>query len=128
MKIDFSRPLTALDGSPIKAASENEAGEEILTLRLLAINVLLTTMVDERTGHSEVIPASEKVRYAHLAQIIYSANGPVEIKVEDVALLKERIGRAATPLAVARAWEILDPPELEGNTASDRMAKRTAVA
>lgn len=127
MKVDFSTPLTALNGEPIRAPAEDGSPGDVMTLGLMAINVLLTTLIDERTGQAENVQPVEKVRYAKLAQDIYSAKGPIEIGVEDVALLKDRIGRAGAPLAVARAWAILDPaPSGESNTASDRRAERQA--
>lgn len=126
MKIDFDKALTALDGTPIRTPKEDGTPGDIMTLGLMAINVLLTTLIDERTGQAENVQPVEKVRYAKLAQDIYSAKGPIEISVEDVALLKDRIGRAGAPLAVARAWALLDPEESSGNTASDRRAERQA--
>lgn len=126
MKIDFSTALTALNGEPIRAPSEDGTPGEVMTLGLMAINVLLTTLIDERTGQPENVQPVEKVRYAKLAQDIFSAKGPLDLCAEDIALLKDRIGRAGAPLAVARAWAILDPApdENDGNTASDRRVER----
>lgn len=117
MKVNFGAPLTTLSGQPIVN------GDEVMTLGVMAINVLLTPLVNEHTGQPENLPAMEKVRFAKLAQDIYAASGPIDISVGDVALLKDRIGRAGTPLAVARAWALLDPSGENGNTASDRVAE-----
>lgn len=128
MKIDFSTALTGLTGEPIRTPNEDGTPGEVMTLGLMAINVLLTTLIDERTGQPENVAPVEKVRHAKLAQDIFSAKAPLDLPAEDIALLKDRIGRAGAPLAVARAWAILDPaPEDDsGNTASDRRMSRQA--
>lgn len=125
MKVDFSKPLKGLDGEPLRVPAESGEGLEVMTLGLMSINVLLTTLIDQRTGQVETVSPADKVRFAKLAQDIYGSTKPIDISVDDVSLLKERIGRAGSPLAVARAWEILDPPEAaDGNTASDRRVER----
>lgn len=127
MKIDFNSPLTGLDGKPLRVPGEDGAPGDVMTLGLMAINVLLSPLIDERTGNAETTAPIEKVRFAKLAQDIFTAKAPIDLPAEDVALLKERIGRAGAPLAVARAWEILDPAsEDDGNTASDRRMQRQA--
>lgn len=111
MKIDFNQPITALDGTPAKA---DPSSEELVTLGVVAINALLSPLNDPRTNQPENLAATEKVRHAKLAQDIFSAIAPLDLKAEDVALLKERIGRGFAPLTVARAWDLLDPPASKG--------------
>jgi len=112
MKIDFQQFILGLDGQPIKA---DLSGEESVTLKVVAINALLTPLNDPRTNQPENPTAQEKVRHAKLAQDIFSATAPIDLRAEEIALLKERIGRAFSALTVLRAWEILDPPIEQGD-------------
>lgn len=98
MKIDFSAPILDLDGKPI---------EGDLTLGSLSVNALLATLMDH--GQPEQLSGTEKVRQAVLAQKIHSEK-TIDLQAEDVALLKDRIGRSYAPLAVMQAWQLLDPP------------------
>lgn len=107
MKIDFSAELTGLTGDPLK----DETGA-VINLGMVCIHVLLTPLTDPARGQPENPPATEKVRFANLAQDIFTSTKPLDLGVEDVGLLKERIGRAFPPLTVARAWELLDPKGL----------------
>lgn len=111
MKIDFSQAITSLDGTPAKA---DPASDEVVTLGAVSINALLSPLSDPRTNQPESLAATEKVRYAKLAQDIFSATAPLDLKAEDIALLKERIGRGFAPLTVARAWDLLDPATATG--------------
>jgi hypothetical protein len=102
MKIDFGLPITDLDGKPVE-----DDGKPV-TLGAISIAALLNGL-DDDSGRPERLNAEAKVRQAVLASAIYTASDPINIKVDDVSLLKERIGRLCGPLVVMRAWTILDP-------------------
>lgn len=106
MKIDFNTKILALDG---ETQVVEQVGDEIkpVTLGHMAINALLTPLPD-MAGNQEQTDGQTKVRLATLAQAIY-AGGTVDVSVEDVSLIKERIGRCYSALPVMRAWSILDP-------------------
>ena len=103
MKIDFSTPILGLDNEQVV---END---EAVTLGTLAIGALLQ-LLPGLDGRPENLSATDKVHHAVLAQSIFQASAPIEVSVDDVSLLKTRIGQAFMPLAVMRAFEILDPP------------------
>jgi hypothetical protein len=98
MKIDFSAVIKDLDGDPVKD------GDEDATLGRIACTALLATYADERE-----LPAEQKVKRFRLAEIA-AKGGEREVKVEDVALIKQLIGKAFAPLVVARAYDIIEPP------------------
>lgn len=100
MEINFSELILNLDGETIP----DEKGEST-TLGKLAVGALLTVLPEH--GQPEQISPVDKCRYGKLAQDIY-ASQTVDLKVEDIALLKDRIGKAYPPLAVMRAWDLLD--------------------
>lgn len=96
-QIDFSKPITNLDGQPLE---EGKGG----TLGGACLNVLTNQLVgDER------MPGEQKAKFFELAVAIHGAKEPLDLSVEDVALLKERVGRAYPPIIVGRAWAMLDP-------------------
>lgn len=101
MRINFSAPIANLDGSPVME------GDRPMTLGNLAINALVATLQGP-DGQPEHLDGIGKVRNALLAETIFKASEPLDLKAEDIALLKERIGRAYSPLAVMRAWALLD--------------------
>jgi len=115
VSIDFQTALTELNGEPMMVSERmGDAAVKPYLLRDVAISVLVNQLVDQM-GKPEQLSAEEKVRHAVLAQAIYQAASPIELKIEDVALLKKRIGRGAPPIVVMRAWDILDPPA-QGST------------
>lgn len=102
MRIDFDTTLTAFDGSPLP-----DDAEGTLTLKTVAVTALLSTLADGR-GHPESLPPASKVEHALLAQTIHGG-GVIDLTAEQVALLKDRVGRAYAPIVVMRAWALLDP-------------------
>lgn len=92
MKIDFSKPITDLDGKPV----------EDLTLRVVALNALMAMLPDEQN-----LPGDQKVARFALAMRV-NAGGEVDVSPEDIALMKTLIGKTYGALAVGRAYEILN--------------------
>lgn len=101
MKIDFTQPILDLDNKPVM-----EEGKAV-TLKKLAINSLLAVLIDERQ-QPEQLDGETKVKHSLLAQTIYSKPENVELKAEEVALLKSRIARMYSPWSVMRAWNLLE--------------------
>jgi len=94
MKIDFNQALKDING---KALSD---GGMPITLRDVAVMALLD---GEKTSHLSGI---DKARNFRLAVRI---NGdPDSISVEEVAVLKDHIGRRHTPLIVGQAFDLLE--------------------
>lgn len=100
MKIDFSAPILDLKGEPLTE------GDVPVTLGKLAVDALMATMIVK--GEAEQLDGNAKVRNFLLASRIFEADAPIDVNLEDANLIKERIGRAFTPLAVGRAWKLLE--------------------
>lgn len=97
MKIDFSKEILDLENNAVKS----EAGE-VVTLK----SVSTTALLNPRAG---VEPnADAAVKKFSLAMTIHGAKGPVDLKAEEVVLLKASIGAIYAPLVVGRAFELLD--------------------
>lgn len=111
MKIDFNQDIKGLDG---KVVINPETGME-LTLAVMAETALVSSLLD-RGGQPENLDGMTKARFGRLAQSIFEATGfvepekrgAVEIPVEDIATIKDRIGRGYGAIAVMRAWELLE--------------------
>lgn len=98
MKIDLSTVICDLDGKPIKAADAKD-----FTVGMCACNALLTPDAKDETS------GEDKVKRFRLAERVYEG-GEQDLSVEDIALLKQLIGKIYPPLTVGRAFEVLDPP------------------
>lgn len=93
MKRDFSKEL-AFKGKPVKE------GETVLTLGGLAVSVLLMT-------EEQNVPGDEKFKRFKLAERI-ADGGIQDVTVEDIALIKRRIGLTCQPIVVGPAFELLE--------------------
>lgn len=100
---DLSQVLTFLDGSPIPGPDTDEKGQpKPMTLQDACIQALLGTYADE-----ERLPGKDKVARFELSRRIYAAT-TVDLKSEEIAKIKELIGKAFTVLVVGQAWELLE--------------------
>jgi len=101
--IDFSQVMKDLDGKAIRD------GEAELTLRSVTVNALMTLLPDERSLGGE-----EKARRYTLGMKIHKAKEPLELKAEQVTLVKKCVGGVYTPLVVGQAFHLLDNDTGEG--------------
>jgi len=105
MKIDFTAPILDSKGQPIPIAdAKGEPTEEITTLRTLAEQALLSQFPDEKD-----LATLEKVKRYKLFNKLNGAT--TDLTAEEIVLLKLVIGKAFTPLAVGRAFDIIEPPD-----------------
>lgn len=94
MKIPLSAHITSLSG---QALTE---GGITLTLGVVAEAALL--------ADDAQINASEKVARFALAVRLHEAGDSIDLQIEDVAKIKEAIGRYMTTLVVGRAFALLE--------------------
>jgi len=101
MIVDFDAPILDFKGNPMKA----EAGsEDPATLEVVAISALMA-QIDERAP-------SGKEKFERF-QLAVKCKGKVNLKAEEVSMLKDQIGKFGSPLVVGRAWQLLDSAEGE---------------
>jgi len=99
---DFSRALKGLDGKPIKAQGKD------VTLGSVSADALLAP--EQQANPREPapkIPGTEKVKRYELAKKVYKG-GKVDVKAEDIALLKKVIAANYSALVVGQAWAMLE--------------------
>jgi len=109
MKVDFSMVLTDLLGKPVLWG---RSSDDHATLKHISVNALTDTLPSEVSGRAQV-SGEEKFKKFKLASKISDADGPVDLKSEEISLLKKLIGELYAPVIVGRAWDML-----EGNDAS----------
>lgn len=100
MSVDFSTVLTDFDGNSIK---ENDIE---LTVGKVAVRALIAPFEDEQR-----LSVDEKFARGKLADRIYHATEPLDLKSEDVTRLKLVVGKAFTPYIVFRVLPLIDPAE-----------------
>lgn len=96
MKIDFSKTLKSYDGKDI--TGENGPA----TLKEISLNALTATLRGD-----ENMSGMEKFKLYNLAIDIHK-NPEVDISVENVSSIKDRIGKAYSQVVVGAAWSILE--------------------
>jgi len=95
MKVDFSQVINGIDGRPLK----NQSGTD-LALRDMVCEVL--------SANEQGLMVEEKLKRATLALAVYAAETPLDLKIEDVALMKRLVEQYCSPMVVYRAkdmWE-----------------------
>ena len=97
--IDFTQPLVGIDGEKIAGPP---AGKPI-TLGDVAVTALQSQLKDEQD-----MPGAKKFELYRLAGKVYK-NKACHLTAEEIALLKDRIGKVYGPGVVGPAWAILDP-------------------
>lgn len=97
MKIDFSAPILGPNDTPIME------GGKPATLGSIASTALFATLPEDENA-----TATDKALWGNLGLALY-AEGKHDLTAEQIALVKKRIGRAFSSLAVARAFHLLDP-------------------
>lgn len=103
MSIDFSAKIVDFDGNPIRPNPETT---DELTLRDACVRALCLPYDDERSLSPE-----DKFKRGQLASQIYKSDSPLDLKTEDIALIKRLIGKAYTPIIVFHSWPLLDAAE-----------------
>ncbi len=101
--VDFTQVLHTLTGS-VMVDSDSKTGVPV-TLGSVAVNALLGTIDEDRT-----ITGTEKLRRYEIAKKV-SGQSSVMLTVEELATIKERIGKVYGPLIVGAAWHALDPAQ-----------------
>ena len=99
MKINFEQVLVDLKGENIKDGRDGQG--EILKLKTVCVNSLLSDFQDERST------GEEKVERYELAKKIH-AGGEIDLKTEKIAMLKQRVGKLYLPIVVGQVYEMLE--------------------
>jgi hypothetical protein len=108
-EIDFTQALTGINGDELKQCNKSEGDPpkcvELVSMTLgdVALYALIVPSEDEKN-----LDPKKKFERDRLARRIYK-NAHAMLSPEDVALIKERIGKTASVVQVGAAWPLLDP-------------------
>jgi hypothetical protein len=105
MKIDFEQKILQLSGEEMRT----EKGEAF-TLRNACV-----VSLDAMTEEMKRLSADEKYIRGQLAARIYRTKEPINLKAEEISILKDVIGKIYGPHIVHEAWDLLDPTEESGD-------------
>jgi len=109
-KINLKTKIRQLDGTPVAWRTPKKPGQEKGEEMELDIKMLCTAaLLGNYDG--ENINGNEKAARCYLAMEIYKATTDIELTVEQVALLKDLIGRGFSSLIVGQSYRILDSAE-----------------
>ncbi|MFA5406948.1 MAG: hypothetical protein WC307_06350 [Candidatus Nanoarchaeia archaeon] len=103
-EVDFGAELKDLKGNSINVTEGDEV--RCMLLSDVCINSLMTVSKDEKPD------GRKSIQKYNLASKISKANGKIVVKLDELVLLKECIGKFYAPLVIGRAFELLCPEEL----------------
>lgn len=106
MKKDLTQELKNPYGKPFEPAS--------ITLEQACFQAVSAALPEDQG-----LPVQEKLKLYRAAQKI-SASGVADFTVEELTLIKERIGKTWSTLVIGAAFDVLDadygPPPISGET------------
>jgi len=97
MLLDTTKVLVNIAGESLKE-SVNDVAVDVI-LRTVVVNALLSP-VEKDTG-------MKKMEKEELARKIYQ-NDSVDLTIEQVKLIKDRIGEMYAPIVVGQCWRLLE--------------------
>lgn len=100
--IDFTSALKGIDGKPIPNGGARET-TGFVTLSDVFVSAVNTTIPDDQ----HMLPL-DKFKLGMLAEKVYQNKAAV-LSAEEIASIKDRIGKVYGPGMVTAAWQILDP-------------------
>jgi hypothetical protein len=101
--IDFTQVIKDLDGKPLPINIDGKL-PAVATLGQIAKDALTNILQEDST-----LAGSVKFEHYLLAQKVYPDKSDVVLTAEELATIKERIGKAFGPVVVGPAWKMLDP-------------------
>ena len=100
MKIDFSAILLNLQDEPLLQPVSKEGEKPLPATLAWVTSEALLRATEEKDGQKKYQLYSLAMRVGN--------GGEVEVKAEDIALIKQKIGEQFAPLVVGRAFDLLE--------------------
>lgn len=101
MKIDFNQLVKNLDGETITSLLNGKKIE--LNLKLISTNALLTDIPSQ----GKQVSGLDKFKNYELAKKI-NLGGEIEISVEEITTIKEKVGEVYSSLIVGVVYDLLE--------------------
>ncbi len=96
MNFDLSKPILDLNGEPLSM------GDRDLSVKSAISDALM------RQYDSEVLTGEAKLSRYSLAMEVHTSNGSIDLKAEDIVLIKQVACLAYSPLVYGRICETID--------------------
>jgi len=106
MKVLLNQTLADIEGKTIREGGEEKGVE--FTLKKIVINALLGNYQDEVNLSGE-----EKLKRWEMALTIKTAESTLDLKSEDIALIKKLIAKLYAVTIVGQAWKMLEKEVVE---------------
>lgn len=103
MKMDFSTVLVSLEGKPIKESDAPDSKD--VTLGFIAVQALLGTMKGD-----DALGGEDKLKLYQIAEKVADSRDKkkqIDIGVEDVAKIKERVGKMFGTAIVGPVFKLI---------------------
>lgn len=115
MFVKIKTKLKNMEGVELKMKLPvNQSGveekEKYITLKRICVNALLSEAKEEK---NIIITGEEKVKRYELAKKIQEAETKVDLKTEEIVLIKKMIGLVYPPLIVGQCFQLLENNEKE---------------
>jgi len=101
MQVNVSVVLKAIDGVNDLKNNDGDGKVKIFPLKDAIVNAVLAPVKHDEKG-------VDKVKKYELAKKVQIADGNVELTIEDITLIKERVGEVYPPLIVGQVFELLE--------------------
>jgi hypothetical protein len=98
--VNFNQELKNLDGTPIL----DSPGGKPVTLKTIVITVLESSMPEDKNKSG-----LDKFKLDELARKVFNSTKDTTFSLEELTLIKTRIGEGYDPKVVGSAWRIIDP-------------------
>ena len=102
MKVDLNKPILDLLGDPVKISVIKGKSEEVWTIKRAVCDALM------QQYQAEITTGDQKLARYSLALKIHESNGEIDLKAEQIVLMKEVANLAYAPLVYGRICEMLD--------------------
>lgn len=111
MKVDFSQNILGLDNQPMDIGGQCRACGHIEASGTLTLGMVAARALTETRPQDERLSGDEKYRMGMLALRISFADNPLQLTIDEIAIIRTRVDILYGPLIVARVREMLDRME-----------------
>lgn len=107
MKVNFKQPLKRKNGESLKIIHVNENREVVKEVPMMLEKIVYDALAGEPMLGDDKLSGAEKNDMWKLAEDI-SENGELDLPLEKLSLIKERVGKYYPAKIVGPAWKILE--------------------
>lgn len=112
--MQLEQPINNLDGKPSHIeANVCKACGQVIDGRIMTLRSVIGTALITMTEKDRHLEPQKKFELGRLAVYVQMAGDEIDLKAEQIATIKERVGLVFPPLTVYQVWQMVDPPPTE---------------